>query len=91
MSLYTKDGIPLKEKGDIIYSSSGKVVGKKKGNKVYGTNGQYVGTIVGNRLTYRHEHSSSVSSTFSASNIGGTGKGNIGGSGMSGSEPKIPK
>ncbi len=91
MSLYTKDGSPLQERGDILYSSSGIVVGKKKGNKVYGTDGRYVGTIVGNRLTYRHEHSSSISSTFSASNIGGTGKGNVGGSGISGSEPKISK
>jgi hypothetical protein len=89
MSLYTKDGKPLQESGDIIYNASGIVVGKKKGNKVFGTNGQYVGTIVGNRLTYRHNDSNSISSPFSAANKGGTGKGNIGGSGISGNEPKI--
>ena len=91
MSLYTKDGNPLQERGDKIYSSTWNIVGKKKGDKVYDTNGRYVGTIVGNRLTYRHEHSGSSSSSFSAANIGGSGKGNVGGSGISGSEPKIPK
>lgn len=88
MSLYTKDGKPLRERGDIVYDADGKVMGKKKGNKVYGTNGQYVGTIVGNRLTYRHSDIASLSSTFSTGNIGGSGKGNIGGSGISGSETK---
>lgn len=91
MSLYTKDGSPLQERGDIIYSASGAVVGKKKGTKVFGTNGQYVGTIVGNRLTYLHQDSASIGSTFAAGNIGGSGKGNIGGSGINGNEPKIPK
>jgi hypothetical protein len=88
MSLYTKDGNPLQERGDKIYDSGGKIFGKKKGNKVYGTNGQYVGTIVGNRVTHRHNDSTSISSPFSAGNIGGSVKGNIGGSGINGDEPK---
>jgi hypothetical protein len=91
MSLYTKEGKPLQERGDIIYSSSGTVIGKKKGTKVFGTNGQYVGTIVRDRLTYLHQDSASMGSTFSAGNIGGSERGNIGSVGINGDEPKIPK
>lgn len=36
MSLYTKDGKPLQERGDIIYSSSGTVIGKKRVLKFLG-------------------------------------------------------
>lgn len=34
MSLYTKDGRPLQESGDYIYSGSGVLVGKRRGDKV---------------------------------------------------------
>ena len=91
MSLYTKDGQPLQERGDIIYSTSGVVIGKRKGKKVFGTNGRYIGTFVNNRLTYLSQDSAAISSAFSAGNIGGSGRGNAGGSAINGEEPKIPK
>ncbi|UPT92158.1 hypothetical protein HAP41_0000048740 (plasmid) [Bradyrhizobium barranii subsp. apii] len=36
MSLYTKDGRPLQESGEYIYSGSGVPVGKRRGDKVFG-------------------------------------------------------
>lgn len=90
MGLYTKNGVPLQLRKDIVYSKSGKTVGKIKGNKVFGTNGKYVGTIVGDRLVYRSSESGNVGSSFSAGNIGGSGTGHKGGSGVSGEEPNIP-
>jgi hypothetical protein len=63
----------------------------KKGTRVFGTNGQYVETIVRDRLTYLHQDSAPMGSTFSAGNIGGSGKGNVGGAGINANEPEIPK
>ncbi len=53
MDLYTKNGKPLQLLGTIVYSRSGKVVGRIKSDKVFGTDGRYVGSIVGDRLVYR--------------------------------------
>lgn len=91
MDLYTKNGKPLQVYGEKVYSKSGKIVGKIRGEKVFGTDGRYVGSIVNDRLVYRSSHSSSVGSSFSASNRSGTGKGNRGGSGIWGDEPNIPE
>ncbi len=44
MSLYTKNGRPLQLSGDIVYSRSGKVVGRINGHKVFGTNGLLIFT-----------------------------------------------
>jgi hypothetical protein len=90
MDLYIKNGRPLQVSGDIVYSRSGKVVGKINNNKVYGTDGHYVGTIVGDRLVYRSTDSASVGSTFSASNRAGTARANHTRSAISGDEPNIP-
>jgi len=90
MNLYTKNGRPLQVSGDIVYSRSGKVVGRIKGEKVYGTDGRYVGTIVSGRLVYRSTDSSSISSSFSAANRAGTASANSAGSAISGDEPNIP-
>lgn len=90
MGLYTKNGKPLQQRGDKVYSRSGKIVGKISGSKVYGTNGRYVGTIDGDRLVYRSSQSAVVSSSFSAANIGGSGLASRGGSGIWGEEPNIP-
>lgn len=90
MDLHTKNGRPLQVSGDIVYSRSGKVIGKISNNKVYGTDGHYVGTIAGDRLVYRAADSSSTGSRFSASNRAGTARANHAGSAISGDEPNIP-
>lgn len=90
MDLYTKNGRPLQVSGDMVYSRSGKVVGRIKGEKVYGTDGRYIGTIVDDRLVYRSTHSASISSPFSAANRAGTGRANRAGSAVWGDEPDIP-
>lgn len=90
MDLYTKNGRPLLVSNDIVYSKSGKVVGKIHGDKVHGADGRYVGTIVNERLVYRSSQSATIRSSFSASNRGGTGKANRGSSGVWGDEPNIP-
>ena len=90
MNLYTKKGRPLQVSNDIVYSKSGKVVGRIKGKKVFGTNGRYVGTIVNDRLVYRSTQSASISSSFSRANRAGTGRANRAGSAMWGDEPDIP-
>ena len=49
----------------MVYSRSGKVVGRIRGKKVYGTDGLYVGTITGGRLVHRSTESAGVGSSFS--------------------------
>jgi hypothetical protein len=90
MDLYTKNGRPLQVLGDIVYSKSGKVVGRINGNKAYGTNGRYVGTIDGNRLVFRSTESAEISSPFSAANSAGFASANMAGSAIWGDEPNIP-
>ena len=90
MSLYTKNGRPLQVSNDIVYSSSGEVVGRIKGKKVFGTDGRYVGTIVNDRVIYRSTDSAVVSSPFARANRAGTGRANRAGSAVWGDEPDIP-
>lgn len=90
MELHTKNGRPLQVAGEIVYSRSGKVVGRIKGKKVHGTNGRYVGTIVSGRLVYRSTDSAGVGSPFSAANQTGSAKVNRAGSTLWGDEPDIP-
>lgn len=90
MDLYTKNGRPLQVSGNIVYSKSGKVVGRIQGEKVFGTNGRYVGTIVNDRLVYRSTQSATISSSFTAANIAGTARARMVGSAIWGEEPDIP-
>jgi len=90
MNLYTKNGRPLQVSGEIVYSKSGKVIGRIKGKKVYGTNGRYVGTIAGDRLVSRSTDSSTVISSFTASNRSGIAKANRASAAIWGDEPDIP-
>lgn len=90
MGLYTKNGKPLQVSGDIVYSKSGKVVGRINGQKVFGTDGRYVGTIVSDRLVYRSTDSSAICSSFSAANRVGSAMANSVGSAIWGNEPNIP-
>ena len=90
MSLYTKDGRPLQESGDYIYSLLGAVVGKRRGNKVFGPNGRYVGTITGNRLVYRSTDSAGISSSFSVARRSGSARAHSAGAAVWGDEPDVP-
>jgi 4-fold beta flower protein len=90
MALYTKNGRPLQVSGDIVYSRSGKVVGRINGNKVFGPNGRYVGTIDGDRLVHRSTDSAVIGSAFSAANHVGSAAANAVGSAIWGDEPNIP-
>jgi hypothetical protein len=74
----------------MIYSRSGKVVGRIDGEKVYGPDGRYVGTITSDRLVYRSTDSASVRSASSVANRAGSAQANVAGSGMWGDEPDIP-
>lgn len=90
MDLYTKNGRPLQVSGSIVYSKSGKVVGRIRGEKVFGTNGRYVGTIVNDRLVYRSTQSATISSSFTSANRAGTARANRVGTAIWGEEPDIP-
>ena len=90
MDLYTKNGRPLQVSGNIVYSKSGKVVGRIQGEKVFGTNGRYVGTIINDRLVYRSTQSATISSSFTSANRAGTARANRVGTAIWGDEPDIP-
>ncbi|QBO04242.1 hypothetical protein BRN33_23715 [Xanthomonas oryzae pv. oryzae] len=90
MDLYTKNGKPLQVSGEIVYSRSGRVVGRIKGERVFGPDGRYVGSIVSDRLVYRSTHSASISSPFARANRAGTARANRAGSAVWGEEPSIP-
>jgi hypothetical protein len=90
MQPYTKNGLPLQVFGDIIYSRSGKVVGRMKNEKVFGTDGHYVGTLVTGRLVHRSTDSACMSSPFTAANRLGSAAAHAVGSALMGDEPDIP-
>lgn len=90
MDLFTKNGLPLQVSSDMVYSRSGKVVGRISGNKVYGPDGRYVGTIAGNRLVYRSIDRTGIISPFVAANRAGFSRANRSGSAIWGEEPNIP-
>jgi hypothetical protein len=90
MTLYTKNGRPLQQSGDMIYSRSGAVVGRISGSKVYGPNGRYVGSLVGDRLLYRSTESAGIGSSFSASSRCGSASASAVASAAWGDEPNIP-
>lgn len=86
--LYTKDGVPLRVRGDRVYNPDGDHFGHIRGDTVFGLHGDYRGTIVGDRLAYRSEHSGRHgASRGTGGSIGGSGAGHRGGSGMAGNEP----
>jgi len=90
MTLYTKNGRPLQESGNIVYSKSGKVVGRISGKKVFGKDGRYVGTIVGDRLVHRSADRAGVGSSFSVASRASSALAKRAGSAISGDEPNIP-
>jgi hypothetical protein len=91
MSLYTKQGWPLQLFGDVVYSRSGKVVGRIQSNKVYGKDGRYVATIDGDRLVHRSMDGAIRAGIFSANNIPGSPLAKAMASAIYGNEPNIPE
>ena len=91
MDLYTKNGIALQVVNELIYTVSGKIVGKIFNDKVYAPNGKYAGTIVRGRLVYQLIHSEISRTSFLAANRPGVIKGNRPAIGMLGSEPVLPE
>jgi hypothetical protein len=90
MQLHTKNGRPLEVVGEVIYSRSGKVVGRIKGEKVFATDGRYVGTLVGGRLVYRATDSACVGAPFQAGNRVGFAAVKSTPAALLGDEPNIP-
>ena len=90
MDLYTKNGRPLQVDDDMVYSMSGRVVGRIDGDRVYGANGRYVGTIDDDRLVYRSNESVFVSAPFNTANIVGRSIAHVPRSTIWGDEPNIP-
>jgi hypothetical protein len=88
--LYTKDGRPLRQRGDDLFSRSGEQVGRIRGNKVYGPDGRYAGTIDGDRVVYRSTDSATTSSPFAPSRSAASGAANSARSGLWGDEPAFP-
>ena len=92
MSLYTRDGRPLQQLGDYIYSGSGKVVGRVDSRgRVFRPNGRYVGTIAGDRLVFRSTDSPAIGTPFSVSDRAGSASASEAGSAVWGDEPDIPE
>jgi hypothetical protein len=89
-TLYTKEGRPLRQSGDDLFSRSGTHVAKLKGKKAYGPDGQYVGTLVGNRLVYRSTDSATIGSPFAQRAHAGTANASAVGAAVLGDEPPIP-
>ena len=86
--LYTKNGKPLTLRGDDVYDSSGRHVGRRSGNKIYAPNGRYAATIVGDRAIYRSTESAAISSSFAPNaSTAGSAEANRAGTADWGDEP----
>jgi hypothetical protein len=88
--LYTKNGRPLKRRGDDLFNSSGTHVGRIRREKVFDPSGRYAGTVVGERVIYRSTHNTSVGSPFAPRASAGFGRANRAGTGAWGDEPPFP-
>lgn len=85
--LYTKNGKPLKVRGDDIFDRSGRHVGRRRGDMVYGPDGRYAGTVVGDRVVYRSTQSASMGSSFARRAGSGSASANRAASALWGEEP----
>ncbi|MEO0366769.1 MAG: 4-fold beta flower protein [Pseudomonadota bacterium] len=90
MNLYTKNGRPLKVIRDIVYSRSGKAVGRIRDKYVYGPNGRYAGTLIDNRVIYRSVDSARIGTPFAATSTVGFALANAVGVATWGDEPDFP-
>lgn len=89
-TLHTKEGRPLRQSGNDLFSRSGAHIAKLKGKKAYGPDGRYVGTLIGKRLVYRSTDSATIVSSFAQRSHAGTALARAAGSNSSGEEPPIP-
>jgi hypothetical protein len=62
--IYTKDGEPLRLRGDDVFDKSGRHVGRRVGNKIYNHRGRYVATIDADRAVYRSTDRAGITSAF---------------------------
>lgn len=78
--LYTREGKPLRLRGDNVFDRSG----RQLGTKIYGPD---AGTIVGDRVVYRSTDSASVSSPFAPRARSGSATADRAASAIWGDEP----
>lgn len=88
--MYTKNGKPLQVSFGVVYSRSGKVVGRISGEKVYGPTGRYVGTIDNERLVYRSTDRIGMRAPFTVAPIAAISMGRVAPVAIWGEEPQIP-
>ncbi len=88
--MYTKNGKPLQVSFGVVYSRSGRVVGRISGEKVYGPDGRYVGTIDSERLVYRSTDRAGMSSPFSVAPIAAKSMVRVAPVAIWGDEPQTP-
>jgi len=65
--LYTKNGVPLRVRGDRVFGPTGRQVGRVYGEKVFAPSGRYVGTVVNDRLVYRSTDSAAGRGAYAPS------------------------
>jgi hypothetical protein len=89
-SLYTKNGIPLKVRGDRVFNDRGENFGYLRGEKVFGLDGRYRGTVVNDRLIYRSTQSAGMSGARARhAGIAGSARAHRAGTAAWGDEPGI--
>lgn len=88
--LFTKDGRPLQQSGDRIYSRSGQYLGRISNGRVYDPAGVYAGTVVGDRVVYRATDSATLSAPSISINHIGTARINAVPAAIWGDEPPFP-
>jgi hypothetical protein len=88
----TKDGRPLKVRGDDLFSRSGEHVARlnRARGKAYSPDGRYVGTLVGDRLICWSTDSAAIASPFARRASSGHARANRAGTAQWGEEPPIP-
>jgi hypothetical protein len=87
--LYTKNGAPLRVRGDDIFDRSGTHVGRRRDKKVYDPNGRYAGTIVGDRVVYRSTDSAAVGTSYARRASAGSASASRAASALWGDEPFV--
>lgn len=88
--LYTKNGRPLEQSGDRLFSRSGQYLGRISNGRVYNPAGQYAGTIVGDRIVYRAIDCATLSGPSVSINHVGVARINAVPAAILGDEPPFP-
>lgn len=88
--LHTKNGRPVRQEGDRLFSNSGAYAGRIVDGKAYDPSGRYLATVAGDRLVYRSQDNTRTIGAQSAGSRGGRGLGLRGMVGIVGDEPNIP-